>query len=403
MSIENSNMKNIYKNLITLTLLLLGSISLQAQCPYNNSLYVSIGAPSTIGASVGEECIFPGEYIRVTGMQACSTYRISTCNTTDVADTRVTVYAQGGAGGALTFNDDFCGLLSRVDFTPTSDGGYDILVDQTGPGNTCESASECVDISITLIGTSGSTDYCIPTYTFGTANGDFINGVNLESIDNQNSGSVGGPAYSDFTNLSTNLSSSSSYTLSVRNNPDYTEIVSAWIDYNKDFQFSEDERLGQVTISANQTGLINFTTPANVLPGETRLRVRMVFSVPTSGGLVSACGSSSVGETEDYSVNFSSNNPPPPPGALSFQTSCGLGLAIQDNACPNYTLATVEVGGLTSLGSNHILSSAEIIVSHAMAADLDIYLEGPDGTIVELSTDNGGAGAYYGIYTISDC
>ncbi|MEX1188043.1 MAG: GEVED domain-containing protein, partial [Bacteroidia bacterium] len=396
-------MKNIYRNLIALTILILSSFSLQAQCPYNNQLWVTIGAPTTIGASVGEQCVFPGEFIRISGMQAGSTYRISTCNTTDVADTRVTVYAQGGAGGALTFNDDFCGLLSRVDFTPTANGGYDILVDQTGPGNTCESIDECVDLSITLIGTSGSTDYCIPTYSIGTANGDFINGVSLGTINNQNSGSVGGPSYNDFTNLNTNLSSSSSYTLSVRNNPDFTEIVSAWIDYNQDFQFSDDERLGQVSISANQTGLIDFTTPANVLPGATRMRVRMVFSVPVSGGLVSSCAASSLGETEDYSVTFSTGNPPIGPGATSFSTLCGQGLQIQDNACPNYTLSTVDVGGLGSLGTTHVLSSAEIIISHEMAADLDLYLEGPDGSVVELSTDNGGAGANYGIYNIGDC
>ncbi|MFN7015220.1 MAG: GEVED domain-containing protein [Bacteroidia bacterium] len=258
-------------------------------------------------------------------------------------------------------------------------------------------------MTITLIGTSGNTAYCIPTYVQGTINGDFINGVSLGSINNQNSGSVGGPSYSNFTNLSTVLNSSTAYTLSVKNNPDFQEIASAWIDYNQDFQFSEDERLGQVSINANATGLINFTTPANVLPGNTRMRVRMVFSVSTTGGSVPACGSANFGETEDYTVSFTTNNPPVGPGALSFATNCGIGATIQDNACPNPTLASVDVGGLTTLGTNHVLTSAEIIISHPMAADLDLYLVAPNGAVVELSTDNGGSGANYGIYTAGNC
>jgi len=397
-------MKKIYALLTALILIAASSFSLKAQCPYNNSIYVTLNAPNTLGASIGTgDCIYPGEYYRVTGMQAGSIYRISTCTTTDVADTRITVYAQGGAGGAITFNDDFCGLLSRVDFAPTTTGSYDILVDQTGPGNTCTSINECVEMVITLIGTSGSTEYCIPTYVQGTANGDFINGVSLGSINNQNSGSVGGPNYSNFTNLSTVLNSSTAYTLSVRNNPDFQEIASAWIDYNQDFQFSENERLGQVSINANATGLINFTTPANVLPGNTRMRVRMVFSVAQTGGSVPACGSANFGETEDYTVTFTTSGPPIGPGALSFSTNCGIGATIQDNACPNPTLASVDVGGLSSLGTNHVLTSAEIIITHPMAADLDLFLVAPNGAIVELSTDNGGSGANYGIYSIGNC
>src|SRR5262249_3569572 len=35
-------------------------------------------------------------------------------------------------------------------------------------------------------------------------------------------------------------------------------------------------------------------------------------------------------------------------------------------------------------------------INHSSDSDLDIFLQGPDGTIVELSTDNGGSGNNYG-------
>ena len=400
---SNETMKKIYSILTSLLLLTVLSTSIKAQCAYNNANWTTYSAPTVIGASVGtDDCIYAGESNRITGLQAGSTYRISTCSNSFVPDTRVTVYAEGGVGGALAFNDDYCGLLSRLDFTPTTTGSYDILVDATGPGNTCVSVSECVELVITLIGTSSSTAYCIPTYTTGTSGGDFINGVSLGSINNQNTGSISGAAYSDFTSLSTSLSTSTSYTLAIKNNPDFSELVSAWIDYNQDFEFSEDERLGQIGIIANATGNINFTTPASPLSGNTRMRVRMVYSVPVSGGSVDPCLASSFGETEDYIVSFPSD-PPGPPAGLTFSTSCGLSTSIQDNACPNYTSASISVSGLTSLGTTHILSSAAIIIEHPMAADLDLYLESPSGLQVLLTSDNGAAGSDYGVYSSSSC
>ena len=172
---SNETMKKIYSIITSLLLLTVLSTSIKAQCAYNNANWTTYSAPTVIGASVGDgDCIYAGEYNRITGLQAGSTYRISTCSNSFVPDTRVTVYAQGGVGGALAFNDDYCGLLSRLDFTPSTTGSYDILVDATGPNNTCISVSDCVELIVTLVGTSSSTAYCIPTYTAGTSGGDFI-------------------------------------------------------------------------------------------------------------------------------------------------------------------------------------------------------------------------------------
>jgi subtilisin-like proprotein convertase family protein len=404
-------MKKFYNLLlVTIFSLVASAFSLKAQCPNDNSEYTSLGAPTTIGQSVGvlidgtPICIYAGEYYTITNFQAGFTYRISTCQTTGIADTRLTVYPSAG-GAAVGFNDDFCGLLAQFDFTPTTTGDYRVLLDATGPGNTCTTTGDdCGIIIITLISNSTGGAYCTPIYgnPGGTSNGDYIDGVSLGNINNQNTGSASGASYNNYTNLSPAvLNPSTQYTLSIKNNPDFTEQVSAWIDYNQDLVFSEDERLGQISITDAEVGTITFTTPASIIDGNTRLRVRMAFTVPNPSGLIDPCTSIQYGETEDYTVLLLNSNAPPL--GTSFSTACGIATAIADNACPNYTLASVRVDGLGVLGTTHSIKSAEILISHPMAADLDVYLVAPNGQEVELSTDNGGDGANYGTYSLADC
>jgi hypothetical protein len=157
--------------------------------------------------------------------------------------------------------------------------------------------------------------------------------------------------------------------LQVQNNPDFAEIVAAWIDYNQDLTFSSDELLGQTTVAAGATAAITFTTAAAPAAGNTRMRVRMTFTIPVTGGEMSPCASYQFGETEDYAVSFTSD-PPGPPSDLSFSTICGLTTLIQDNACPNNTFASVTASGLeTALGTTQILSSVDLVIDHGRAAD----------------------------------
>jgi hypothetical protein len=403
---QDDTMKKILQ-LFTLTLLAVFAFGnrAQAQCANNNVLFFGYSAPTTIGASVGSEvCIYAGEYYLISNMQAGSTYRISSCGSADITDTRLTVFSNTG-GSALAFNDDFCGTRAQLDFTPSANGNYRILLDKTGPGNTCESTistNECGEIVVTLISAGSGSEYCIPNYTAGTVNGDFINGVTLGSISNLNSGLSSGPSYNDFTAQSTQLSPATGYTLSIQNNPDFLENIAAWIDYNQDLEFSQDELLGQIQVTAGATGTITFTTPVSVVAGETRLRIRSAFTIPVSGADMDPCATYQFGEAEDYAVVFPSD-PPGPPSDLTFSTACGISTAIQDNACPNNTLSTVTVAGLGLLGTNHLIQSVDIIIEHTMAADLDLFLQGPDGQVVELSTDNGGSGANYGFYQTDNC
>lgn len=407
-------MKNVLQIAAFIAFLIISGFQNQtiAQCENNNVITQTFAAPTIVGQSVGNQiCVFPGEAFRLTNLQVGSTYRISSCLSDPGLDTRITIYPSDG-GASLGFNDDYCGVFSRLDFSSTDGSSIDILLDATGPNNTCISTQDfCGSLVITLISQSGGPEYCIPTYNApsGTSIGHFINGVTLGSINNTNSGVKDGPDFTFYSNLYTNLQRNTAYSITINNNPDTTGIIAAWIDYNQDLEFSKDERLGQIILLSGATGQINFQTPAQIPAGNTRMRIRMVDSIPATvpepGDTIfmNPCNLASFGETEDYLIKF----PTDPPGdsdSLNFNTQCGLDINIPDNTCPNSTQASVNVSGLGNLGDTHLFLSASLIIEHPHAEDLDIYLEAPDGHQVELSTDNGGfLGADYGEYTPGNC
>lgn len=56
----------------------------------------------------------------------------------------------------------------------------------------------------------------------------------------------------------------------------------------------------------------------------------------------------------------------------------------------------ITVTGVGTIDGTYGLTSVCIKINHTYDGDLDIYLVAPDGTIIELSTDNGGSGNNYG-------
>ena len=407
-------MKKLLQILAVSSLILIGGFQNKAfaQCENNNTVTQTFPAPTTVGKSVGGQiCVFPGEAFRLTDLQAGSTYRISSCASDPGLDTRLTIYPAAG-GDALGFNDDYCGVFSRLDYKAATGDSIDILLDAAGPNNTClHNEDFCGSIVITLISVSGNPEYCLPTYNAptGTTLGHYIDGVILEGINNTNSGAKDGVDYTFYSNLYTDLNVNTNYSVTINNNPDSTARITAWIDYNQDTEFSDDERLGQIILLSGATGHINFKTPAHVPAGLTRMRVRMMDSIPGIAPVpgdtifMNPCNPGFYGETEDYVIKF----PTDPPGdsdSLNFNTQCGLDIDIQDNACENKTQASVNVTGLGSLGDTHLFVSASIIIEHPNAEDLDIFLESPDGQHIELSTDNGGfLGANYGDNSNDSC
>jgi autotransporter-associated beta strand protein len=76
-------------------------------------------------------------------------------------------------------------------------------------------------------------------------------------------------------------------------------------------------------------------------------------------------------------------------GAASSFSNLGIKV-VPDGATTN---STVTVSGVTAPIAKATVS---FNINHSSDSDLDIFLQGPDGTTVELSTDNGGTGNNYG-------
>ncbi|MCH8331006.1 MAG: hypothetical protein IH946_06450, partial [Bacteroidetes bacterium] len=80
---------------------------------------------------------------------------------------------------------------------------------------------------ISFRGTSQT--YCTPNYTYGTNLGDFIDGVELSSISNTNTGGTNGPTYNDYTSMSTDLTQSFTLGLWITSGDDQYITYTAWI------------------------------------------------------------------------------------------------------------------------------------------------------------------------------
>lgn len=136
--------------------------------------------------------------------------------------------------------------------------------------------------------------YCNAIGRVGTGS-DYINNVSL----NGKSNNSGQDYYGDFTGTTFELEKGNTYdlfvTLAYHWDPD---SVSAWIDYNNNTDFEENERIVFSAINSIHEAKGNFTVPANALINTNlRMRVKSTYgnSKPTP------CGEE-IGEVEDYTV-----------------------------------------------------------------------------------------------------
>jgi len=208
--------------------------------------------------------------------------------------------------------------------------------------NSYSSAVACAEGQFT---TGTLLGYCVPTTTYGCADGDVIARVQLNTLDN-NSG-TGCPSsvplgcgvgsctnyggYSDYRSnpaLTTTLNAGSTYQCKVWAGQ-YSEGYAAWIDFNNDGVFDNaTERLGYTTTAPAGSGVVGqlggsatfpLSLPCNPVPGTYTLRVRAMYA--TAGSAITPCGNNSYGEVEDYAVTVAPPPPCPQPSALTEAVS----------------------------------------------------------------------------------
>jgi hypothetical protein len=195
---------------------------------------------------------------------------------------------------------------SATTWTVTSSNLPSVTVSGLTGGTTYNYAVEAVcsggpsGYSTSLTFTTTGAGYC--TVGGQSTSQEYLSLVWIGGIINQTSNNNG---YADFTNLSTPLSQGATVYgyLSAFLTYGLTENYSIWIDYNHDSDFT-DAGEQAVNISSDFMGYIavNFTVPANALPGPTRMRVMMRY-----GSAPIPCGLYPRGETEDYTVNITAS------------------------------------------------------------------------------------------------
>ncbi|MBK9275980.1 MAG: hypothetical protein IPM49_15770 [Flavobacteriales bacterium] len=180
---------------------------------------------------------------------------------------------------------------------------------------------------------------CIPTSAQGTADGDYIDGVQLGSINNTGTGGVGGAAYVDHTGLSTTLQRGTGQVVQVTAGSYVGDAFAVWIDYDQDEVFETGEKLGEVTnTSAGQVMSIPFIVPVSAALGQTRMRVRGVYLNTGEPDPTDPCFDYTWGQTEDYTVVITT------PGGSCIPTSV-------NGTSDGDFIESVQLGSIQNIGT----------------------------------------------------
>lgn len=141
-------------------------------------------------------------------------------------------------------------------------------------------------------------EYC-DSYSLNASDDFYIGNVMLNTIDHDSNHS----AYSDFTDIGTELYGGETYTISITteaDDPDDTTNYAVWIDYNRNGVFEQGERVFADITSAGQVATGTFTVPSNIDVLSTTMRV----SMKGEGGRLDSCDTFDFGEVEDYAIHL---------------------------------------------------------------------------------------------------
>ncbi len=227
---------------------------------------------------------------------------------------------------------------------------------------------------IQIIQTPTAQCYCFPTYDNGKTDGDLISNVTIAgtALANNTGNAPINPSYTYFTgqpNLTAALQSGFSYEMTVSVGTYGQQEIAVWIDYNDDYQFSEDEKIGytQEQVPGDGSGTFTITLSCDAPEGTHRMRIRDVWNSDAS--VMDPCANYGYGETEDYDITIipatscqmpmglGTNNIGTTSAELAWETGCGQ---------VSWDVHVVEAGaGLPTGTPNH-----ESVVSGVLVTEL---------------------------------
>jgi len=146
---------------------------------------------------------------------------------------------------------------------------------------------------------SGPPGYCLAS---GGEGYEHVSGVVVGDIDNS---PTGDDVYADYTDLSTTMEIGHDYAITVSNGMPYDDKdnCGVWVDWNQDMDFDDSGETIALHIGRSKpaggaaTFVGTITPPQTAVPGDTVMRVRMVWNNPAN-----PCGATSYGEVEDYTI-----------------------------------------------------------------------------------------------------
>lgn len=125
---------------------------------------------------------------------------------------------------------------------------------------------------------------------------EYIENVTFGDINN----TTGCDGYGDYLSLSTEVAPGATYPISMSIGGAYSlDDVAIWIDFDQSLSFDADEVVLTGAGYGPHSG--DVTIPADAALGETRMRVRLVWNLVATDY---ACGATTYGEAEDYTVDI---------------------------------------------------------------------------------------------------
>ena len=271
-------------------------------------------------------------------------------------------------GGTHTFeiyaNGQTCGLenFGISQFAPVNLS--------TNVTNATCTQSGSATVNITGVGASALNNYCIsePQYLdYSLIENVYLVGDSL-TINNNTSNQCN--LYSDFTSISTNVTPSNSYDLSINLGTchplgfAFIDFAKIYIDWNIDGDFDDlNELVGQINPTQSPSiHTINFTVPSNAIPGFSRMRIVAQNFQYQPNNLANPCDNNTAwfGETEDYTIIVSGSVATP----VNYLWSNGQTNSTATNLSPGiYTVSITDANGCTATDTAIVSGSNNVSVN----------------------------------------